>query len=472
MTLDDAPPAQPTRRSRRIAAAGQTAHAPALGWLDPNDVLARTQAPTGIDLERENEPAPDLLAEARETRAVRPATVIPIALVLLVVLGYVVTTQLWPLNAIPPQIAAVQVQPSAAPAAELAWPKNGSAAVGVEGIGDPVASSEDPAPIASITKLVTTLMVLEELPLAVGEQGPKYAFTAQDQATYYSYEAGGQSALDVPVGRTLTQYQMLEGILLGSANNYVDRLAGELWPTDDVFVSAAQGWLDEHGLDGITVVNPSGFSMGNTATPDALIELAEEALANPVIAEIVAKKSVKLPGAGKVTNTNPLLSDRGVVGIKTGALPVYDTYALLSAKDVKVGDTKVRLHVAVLDQKSAKARASASRKLYRQLQKEVQPTPLVTAGTRAGLVTTAWGERVEAVTTSDAQVVLWNSATATATIDVGLSRDAKKGSPVGTLTLTGPLNTHTVDLTLADDIEGPSPWWRLTHPIELFGLGK
>ena len=114
---------------------------------------------------------------------------------------------------------------------------------------------------------------------------------------------------------------------------------------------------------------------------------------------------------------------------------------------------------------------SATRDLFAQLESEVQLVPAVTAGTTAGRVTTAWGESVDVVAAADAPVGLWNGASPAATITLDLGGSAEKGDVVGSLTVTGPLDTETVDLKLADDVEGPSPWWRLTHPVELFGLG-
>lgn len=441
----------------------------ALAWIDTHDVARRTYAGTGMDVSPAPEPvAVDLLGGRGMPSAVRPATVLPVALVLLVLAAYSIATLLWPLDAVTPRLAAVQVQPTAAAAASPTWPSDGSAAIGVQGIGSPLASADGAAPMASITKLVTALLVLEELPLKVGESGPDYAFTFNDRARHYDYLANGESALNVPVGGSLTEYQMLQGMLIGSANNYADRLAAGLWPTDAVFASAAERYLDRHGLTGIRVVDPSGFDPDNTAEPASLLPLAQRALANPVIAEIVATPSVKLPGAGTVKNTNTMLADPGVVGLKTGTLK---TYTLLAAKDVAIGDTTVRLYAAVLGQKSAKARFAATRDLFAQLQTEVQEVPAVTAGTVAGRVTTAWGEQVDVIATADASVVLWNGSAPAATIDLALGGKVEKGDVVGSLTVTGPLNAQTVDLKLADDVEGPSPWWRLTHPVELFGLG-
>ncbi len=120
-------------------------------------------------------------------------------------------------------------------------------------------------------------------------------------------------------------------------------------------------------------------------------------MADPVIAEIVATPAVELPGAGLVTNTNDLLADPGVVGIKTGTL---DTWNLLSAKDIVVGETTVRVYSSVLGQPDDEARLAASRLLYSEVELGLQPVPSVTEGTVAGRVTTVWGEDVAIVTTA------------------------------------------------------------------------
>ncbi|MFC0198327.1 D-alanyl-D-alanine carboxypeptidase family protein, partial [Microbacterium arthrosphaerae] len=381
--------------------------------------------------------------------------------------AYAGTTLLWPLHAVAPTVTALEVQPIAAPAAAPVWPAEGSAAEGVGGIAGTLASTADADSIASITKVVTALVVLDKMPLEVGQPGPEYRFTSADRSRYWQYRSNGESALDVPVNGVLSQYQMLEGMLIGSANNYADRLAQTIWPSDAVFAAAAQSWLASHGVTGIEIVEPTGMDPRNTATPEALVTLAQKALANPVIAEIVAKPSVNLPGAGLVENTNELLADPGVVGLKTGTL---DEWNLLSAKDVTIGDTPVRLYASVLGQPDDDARLAASRAIYAQLEQELQLKPSVTGDTVAGTVTTRWGDEVDIVTAADASVILWNGGIGaiTTSYDLGDSRTA--GDIVGSLSVDGPLDDAVVELRLADDIPDPSPWWRLTHPLDLFGL--
>ncbi|MFE7845782.1 D-alanyl-D-alanine carboxypeptidase family protein [Microbacterium sp. NPDC057407] len=451
-------------------AAGAATSAPtgALAWVDER-TAARPPAPENltaassayVPVER------DLLSDLPPRSPLRAGVIVPTLVIAGVLGAYAATTLAWPLHAVAPTVTAIQVQPVAAAAAEPAWPAAGSAAISVGGVPGTLASAADPDAIASITKVVTALVVLDEMPLAVGEQGPEFRFGYGDSVSYWDYRYAGESALDVPVGGALTQYQMLEGMLIGSANNYADRLAGNLFPSDEVFARAAMSWLQTHGVPGITIVEPTGMDPGNSATPEALIVLAQKALANPVIAEIVAKPSVELPGAGLVQNTNGLLADPGVVGIKTGTLA---TWNLLSAKDITVGETPVRLFASVLGQPDDASRLAASRALYAQLEQELQLEPSVTAGTVAGIVETAWGEEVDIEVSDDASVVLWNGGAGEVTSTYALGDNRDEGDVVGDLTVTGPLDDMTVDLRLAEDVEGPDAWWRLTHPLELFGI--
>ncbi|MBD3942164.1 D-alanyl-D-alanine carboxypeptidase [Microbacterium sp. NEAU-LLC] len=439
----------------------------ALSWVDPATV-GRVGAPG--DLAAAATPyiavETDLLADAPRRSPLRAGVIVPTLAIAGVLAAYAGTTLLWPLNAVEPTITPIQAQPVAAPAAVPAWPAEGSAAEAVEGIGT-LASTPDADAIASITKVVTALVVLDELPLAVGEQGPSYRFTSADSSAYWQYLRNGESALDVPVGGSLSEYQMLQGMLIGSAGNYADRLAQDLFPSDAVYASAANKWLTDHGVPGITLYEPTGIDKRNRASAESLIPLAQKALENPVIAEIVAQKSVVLPGAGTVENTNELLADPGVVGIKTGTL---DAWNLLSAKDVTIGDTTVRLYASVLGQPDDDARLAASRAIYAQLEQELQLRPSVAAGTVAGIVETRWGDKVDVVSSGDASVILWNGGVGTATTTFDLGDARAEGDTVGRLQVTGSLDDTTVDLTLAADVSDPSPWWRLTHPLDLFGL--
>ena len=190
---------------------------------------------------------------------------------------------------------------------------------------------------------------------------------------------------------------------------------------------------------------------------------------NPVFAGIVGTPSVDLPGAGTVVNTNGMLADAGVVGVKTGTLG--DSWNLLTAKDITVDDVTVHLYAAVLTQPGDEERLAETRSLFAQVETALaEQAPALAKGTVVGTVTTRWGTSTDVVTDADADIVLWNGATAQASSAFALGENREAGDEIGTTTSVGPLNTVTTSVSLADDVEAPSPWWRLTHPLELFGL--
>lgn len=443
--------------------------ATALTWLDTADVEEST-LPADLNAITMADPGPDLFADAR----LRPAALsgrwlAPIGVLAALAIGYSATTLLWPLHAVTPTVEAVPFTTDPSAAVEIAWPGIGSAGVGIAGISS-TTSTPDAASIASITKVVTSLMVLDRLPLQAGEQGPEFAFTYRDSVEYWDYRRADQSALDVPVDGVLTEYQMLQGTLLGSANNYIDRLARELWGSDAQFAEAAAVWLAERGLSDITIVTPSGFDEGNMATPAALLRLGERAMQNPVFAEIVGTPGAEIPGAGYVTNTNGMLADPGVVGIKTGTLVGW---SLLTAKDITIGDTTVHLYASVLNQGDDEERLAVTRSLFAQVETALAAVaPAVPAGTVVGEVNTLWGEKVDVVTAEDASVVLWNGAAPDTAVVLDVGDKRTKGGAIGSLTVDGPIDSVTAKASLADDIAGPSPWWRLTHPLELLGIDE
>lgn len=465
--------ATPTRRKRGRAAS--VANAPvALGLVDAAEVGARTLSPhagleTGIDTGPYTAvEAPDLLARPPRRSPLRPGVLVPIGIVTALAGTYSATTLLWPLYAVTPTVTPLTITAVATPTAAMPWPDEGSAAVSIAGIDGTLSSSDDVVPMASVTKVVTALLVLDEMPLALGEQGPDYRFTAADSAAYWDYLRNDESALDVPAGGVLTQYQLLEGMLMGSAGNYADRLASTIWPNDALFARAAESWLELHGVPGITVVEPTGIDPDNESSAEALVPLAQLALANPVIAEIVAQRAVDLPGAGEVVNTNGLLADPGMLGVKTGQL--RDDWNLLSAKQIDVAGTPVRAFAAVLTQPDDDTRLAVSRDLYAEIERSLQPVPSVTNGTLAGTVTTEWGESVDILTSADAELIPWNGSAGTVTTAFALGDERDEGAIVGSVNAVGPLDSATVDLVLASDVEAPTAWWRLTHPLQLFGL--
>lgn len=455
----------------REPARASSSHAPdtqpepparALSWLtgaNADDDGAADEVPTVV--------AEPLLQQApRRRRRGLVATVTAAGVVVVLIVAYCVAALLWPVDGIAPTASRAAVTSKAAPAASVVWPHDGTAGITVAGMGPGLTSSTQAQTLASITKLVTILMVLDKAPLKLGEQGPSYDFTFADRLSYWRYLARNESALDVPVGQSLTEYQMIQGSLIVSASNYVARLARQYWPTDEDFAAASAAWLKAHHISGITLANATGFDQDNVATPAALLQLADLALKNPVVAQIVAQKTAVIPGVGPIENTNELLNDPGVIGLKTGTLSGYD---VLAAKNVTVDGVSVRLDASVQNQNTSQNRWIVARGLFDQVQKQLKAVDAVPAGTVVGTVTLPWGAKATVKTTKDADVVLWNGASATTSTTLKIGDHRASGDTVGTLTAKGPVNSATVDVVLSGDLTGPDGWWRLTHGFALFG---
>ena len=143
---------------------------------------------------------------------------------------------------------------------------------------------QEPAPMASITKLITALVVLEAHPLAGPEdQGPTLWFDGADEDLYDAYYVQNVTIAPMPAGSSMSLRGALATMLIPSASNYADVVSTWAFGSRASFVSAARTWLDAHGLAGTTVVDPTGISARNTSTPADLIALGRIAAANPLI---------------------------------------------------------------------------------------------------------------------------------------------------------------------------------------------
>jgi D-alanyl-D-alanine carboxypeptidase (penicillin-binding protein 5/6) len=140
--------------------------------------------------------------------------------------------------------------------------------------------------MASITKIITTLVVLSVKPLSVGEQGPSITFTPADAAIYSKYLAEDGSVQPVVVGESLSQLQLNEVMLIASANNYAQTYATWAFGSQAKFLTAARAWLTANGLTNTTIDDTCGMDPGSTSTASDLVALGKLAIANPVVAEL------------------------------------------------------------------------------------------------------------------------------------------------------------------------------------------
>lgn len=329
-------------------------------------------------------------------------------------------------------------------------------------------NSEDSHRIASLTKLITALVGLEAAPIEPGTDGPIYTLTYDDSLILDEIIAEGGSFAPAPIGLELTTRQILDLILVPSANNYATTYARAVFGSDEAFLAAANDWLTRNNLTSVRIFDATGMNDDNSATPADMARLTRIALEHLLIAEIVAQSVINVPELGEITTTNRLLGEPGVLGVKTGTT-FPEGYSLAAAQQVSDSGRDLVAIVVVMDRADADARATDARETLTGLASAWQTVPLVEARERIGSVTTWEGESVSLVAKQGADTVLIPGEQATRTVELGSVAEGKAGSEAGAIRLATPLGGSEIEVVTAETIEAPGLWWRFTHPAILFG---
>lgn len=189
--------------------------------------------------------------------------------------------------------------------AVVGWPVNGQAALGIEGQGTVAASPEQhPVPIASITKLVTALAILEIKPLGLDEKGRTITFTANDEVIYQRVIDQDGAGLEVKADQTMTERHALEAMILPSANNIAITLVNWAFGSERHYVDYANAMLKKQGFTETHIAGASGLEVGSTSTPRELIKLVELTLKSPVLKAITEMPEVSISGFPHLKNIN------------------------------------------------------------------------------------------------------------------------------------------------------------------------
>jgi serine-type D-Ala-D-Ala carboxypeptidase (penicillin-binding protein 5/6) len=183
-------------------------------------------------------------------------------------------------------------------------------------------------PIASITKVMTALVVLRSLGMGAG--GLSNVLTVPSAVTGYVDEYDASSAGLHP-GDRLTVNQLLYAMLLPSGADAAYTLADAYGPGLPAFVAKMNATAREFGMTGTDFSNPDGLpypsSRSDESTAADLIKLGRAAMRYQAFRAVVASRTYRISaGDGHHAyywkNLNPLLGVYpGSVGIKTGWTP-------------------------------------------------------------------------------------------------------------------------------------------------------
>lgn len=177
-----------------------------------------------------------------------------------------------------------------------------------------------PRPIASITKVMAALVILQA-------GGLNQEITVPKEVVGYVAKYGAQAAGLIP-GQKYTTNELLHIMLVMSAADAAYALANVYGPGLPAFIAKMNVEASDLGLTSTHFTSPDGLpyptEFTTYSTPADLVTLGETAMQNPVFRSIVDLKYYNLPkgdghNAVSVTSDDALMGNyAGLIGIKTG----------------------------------------------------------------------------------------------------------------------------------------------------------
>jgi len=385
---------------------------------------------------------------------------------LLVVLGLAAFNYLRP---IPTVAAAGTLSPTetiAGTAPALPWPSRGSGAVSVQGLGF-IASSggEQPIPAASVTKVMTALVILEDKPLKKDEPGPSITLTEEDVAFYEADVANKESVVEVRAGEQLTELQALQGLLIPSANNLAETLAR--WDAGSVqaFVTKMNQKAAALHLANTKFADTSGANPGSVSTPTDLVQLGIAAMKQEVLVQIVGMGQAQLPVAGIVYNVDRALGQSGIFGIKTGSGLNTGANFLFGAS-VTVDGHQITVYGCVMGQPTLDIAFASAKNLIGALQAALHVRKVLVKNQTIATYITPWGAQTDLVSSVDVDLIAWPGMVLRQRLDsktIVVDKPIPAGTQEGNIHMV--LGDYNLDVPLvtADPLFPPGRLWRLTR---------
>jgi serine-type D-Ala-D-Ala carboxypeptidase (penicillin-binding protein 5/6) len=279
--------------------------------------------------------------------------------------------------------------------------------------------------IASTTKLMTALLTLERASL-------------NDVFTAPAYRAlSAESKIDLAAGERMRVADLLEALMLESANDAAATLAEGISGSRSAFVEEMNARAAELGLMDTSYANPIGLDApGNYSTARDLSTLARRLLGDERFARVVDLPSATLESGARrrvVDNRNDLIARFPFVdGVKTG----YTGDAGYVLVGSATGKTGARVLSVVLGEPSEAARDADTLALLRYgLAQYRRVTALREARPVASAAVAYRDERVDLVPARAARVVARSDQRVTRRIDAPdeLRGELGAGTRVGTV---------------------------------------
>jgi D-alanyl-D-alanine carboxypeptidase (penicillin-binding protein 5/6) len=317
-------------------------------------------------------------------------------------------------------------------------------------------------PMASTTKIMTALIVLESADL-------------DDVMTVPPEAAIGGSTGRLETGERLTVRDLLTALLVASGNDAAITLAQGVAGSQEAFVARMNRRARELGLTRTRFANPHGLDApGHRSSVRDLVALAREAMKNPVFRETVSLHRATIPGPGGVgtrefVSENLLLDlDPDVDGVKTGMTDGAG-YALVT--HARRRPESPELYAALIGASSESSRAEGGLDLLEHARARYAPATLIAEGAVFGRVPVDDRPGTSVAYRAAAPLVaplrLGEPVTETIAAPPEVSGPVEEGQVIGSVTVRqGERVLGRRDLVAAESAGEPGVWDRVRAGLE------
>ena len=312
-------------------------------------------------------------------------------------------------------------------------------------------NADEQLPIASVTKIMTMLLIMEEL-----DRG---TITLDDMVSVSeNARSYGGSTMFLEAGEQLSINDMLKGIAVASANDGCAAMAEHLAGSEAAFVERMNKRAGELGMNNTHFMNTNGLDAENhySSARDVAI-MSRELIKHEKIFNYTSIWTDELrQGKFKLANTNKLVRFYdGANGLKTGS--TSKALCCLSAAAKRDG---MQLIAVVLGAPTSAKRFSSARALLDYGFAAYKINVLAQKDEEAGTVKVNKGvnDDVTAVCANEySELVKRNeadSAERRITLDESVDAPVKAGQKIGTMEfIRGGSVTGSIDLTASRDVE-------------------
>lgn len=215
-------------------------------------------------------------------------------------------------------------------------------------------NADERLPIASVTKVMTMLLIAEAI------DSGRITLDDMVSVSQHAMDMGG-STMFLEAGEQLSVHDMLKGIAVASANDGCVAMAEHLEGSEEAFVKKMNDRARELGMENTNFVNTNGLDDDNHySSARDVAKMSQELLKHEFIFNYTTIWTDSLRGGKfELANTNKLIRFyEGANGLKTGSTSKAGCCLSASAKR---GD--MQLIAVVLGAGNSKDRFSAARSL-------------------------------------------------------------------------------------------------------------